>query len=228
MPITCAAPAAFAIARHAPRYLYHAQRRHLFNLPDLSAFSPLGGGSDSKPQTYHERKILPYTRRELYDVVADVGAYASFVPFCTRSRVLGAPTPAAPRGTQMEAELTVAFLAFTERYTSRVTCVPHESVRAVAASSTPLFKTLETVWAFQPASPHSPHASAALPPPPGAREPDAADPDAGPTLLSLELSFAFANPVHAAVSGAFFGKVSALMVKAFEERCLKVYGPGTQ
>lgn len=29
----------------------------------------------------------------------------------------------------MEAELTVAFLAFTERYTSRVTCVPYESVK---------------------------------------------------------------------------------------------------
>ena len=48
--------------------------------------------------------------------------------------------------------------------------------------------------------------------------------DVGPTLVSLELSFAFANPVHAAVSGAFFGKVSGLMVKAFDERCLKVYG----
>jgi coenzyme Q-binding protein COQ10 len=53
-----------------------------------------------------------------------------------------------------------------------------------------------------------------------ARAPD----DVGPTLVSLNLSFAFANPVHAAVSGAFFGRVSGLMVKAFEERCAKVYG----
>jgi len=29
----------------------------------------------------------------------------------------------------MEAELTVAFLAFTEGYTSRVMCVPYESVK---------------------------------------------------------------------------------------------------
>jgi hypothetical protein len=29
----------------------------------------------------------------------------------------------------MEAELTVAFLGFTECYTSRVTCVPYESVQ---------------------------------------------------------------------------------------------------
>jgi len=52
--------------------------------------------------------------------------------------------------------------------------------------------------------------------------------DIGPALLSLELSFAFASPVHAAVSNTFFGKVSTMMVKAFEERCLKVYGPGRE
>jgi hypothetical protein len=36
----------------------HAQRRHLFNLPNLSPFTPsLPGGLE--PQTYHERKTLP-------------------------------------------------------------------------------------------------------------------------------------------------------------------------
>jgi coenzyme Q-binding protein COQ10 len=50
----------------------------------------------------------------------------------------------------------------------------------------------------------------------------------GPTLASLDLSFAFANPVHAAVSNTFFGKVSTMMVEAFEGRCLKVYGPGRE
>ncbi len=85
--------------------------------------------------------MFRYSRRQLYAVVADVGSYASFVPFCTRSRVLRPLTPVDHNNTytsarnaqsgalQMEAELTVAFLAFTERYTSRVTCVPHESVQ---------------------------------------------------------------------------------------------------
>ena len=101
-------------------------------------------------------------------------------------------------------------------------------MQAVAASSTPLFKMLETTWRFQPATSTSrarmaldgaPTSQAALPASAGAD-------DTGPTLLSLDLAFEFANPMHAAVSGAFFGKVSALMVKAFEERCVKVYGPG--
>ena len=48
----------------------------------------------------------------------------------------------------------------------------------------------------------------------------------GPTLVTLDLTFAFANPVHAAVSASVFGQVSKMMVKAFEERCLEIYGPG--
>lgn len=47
-------------------------------------------------------------------------------------------------------------------------------------------------------------------------------------MVTLDLEFAFANPVHAAVSAKFFGQVSQLMVKAFEERCLAVHGPGTR
>jgi coenzyme Q-binding protein COQ10 len=104
----------------------------------------------------------------------------------------------------------------------------------VASSATPLFKTLETTWRFRPAS--TAHLSKTASTSGQSRSPSAGanshlssqDYDIGPTLLSLDLSFAFANPVHAAVSGAFFGKVSTLMVKAFEERCLKVYGRGIE
>lgn len=106
-------------------------------------------------------------------------------------------------------------------------------LQAVAASATPLFKSLNTMWRFQPASPQSPHATARFPS--GAQQ-DASnaaavgappqDGDARPTLVTLDLSFAFANPVHAAVSATFFGKVSKMMVQAFEERCIDIYGPG--
>lgn len=101
--------------------------------------------------------------------------------------------------------------------------------QAVAESATPLFKTLETTWHFHPASSSLSSFQSNVPAPSAlsrsqqsmiATAPD----DVGPTLVSLDLSFAFANPVHAAVSGAFFGRVSGLMVKAFEERCAKVYG----
>ncbi|KAK7470692.1 hypothetical protein VKT23_002114 [Stygiomarasmius scandens] len=122
----------------------------------------------------------------------------------------------------MEAELSVGFLSFNESYVSTVTCVPFKSVQAVASSSTPLFTNLSTTWKFSPVPPltkdknnliHAKNTS------PGA----SADENSN-TLVTLDLSFAFANPIHAAVSSAFFGQVSKQMVQAFEQRCIDVYG----
>ncbi|KDQ64464.1 hypothetical protein JAAARDRAFT_28095 [Jaapia argillacea MUCL 33604] len=205
-------------------------RRSLFSLPDLSSLSPFSSNS-GETQTYHERKILPYKRSQLYQVVADVGSYPRFLPFCTDSRILqNSPSPSITTERQpssvsvMEAELTVGFLSFKESYISQVTCRPDESVEAVASSSTPLFKDLVTTWRFQDASPQSPHPSTRLPTPSSQNSSNLSD--EGPTLVTLDLAYAFANPVHATVSAAFFGQVSKLMVKAFEERCRELYGPG--
>lgn len=48
--------------------------------------------------------------------------------------------------------------------------------------------------------------------------------DQAPTLLTFDIAFAFSSPLHAAVSKGFFGRVTSMMVTAFEERCLEVYG----
>ncbi|KAM5534777.1 hypothetical protein V8D89_011493 [Ganoderma adspersum] len=212
--------------------------RPIFTLPDLSSLSPFSGqdGNGSSPQVYHERKIFPYTQKQLYELVADASSYPRFLPFCTSARVLKKQPPNPPGNNDgrlhMDVELTVGFMSFAETYVSKVTCRPYESVEAVAASSTPLFKSLNTVWRFQPASAQSPHPTAALPPPaehtktPTAAQSQTSPGNGSPTLVTLDLSFAFANPVHAAVSSTVFGQVSKMMVKAFEERCLEIYGAG--
>jgi len=166
-----------------------------------------------------------------------VASYPHFVPFCTGSRIIDKARDgdSSTSPVSMDAELTVGFLSLKESYISKVTCKPFLSVEAVASSSTPLFKTLSTTWRFQPAFQNSPHASAGhLPRRDSPYNPSTletlatsvGDHIAGPTLVTLDLAFAFSNPVHATVSAAFFGQVSKLMVKAFEERCMEVYGPG--
>ncbi|KAI0638517.1 dehydrase and lipid transport-domain-containing protein [Trametes polyzona] len=218
----------------------HRLSRHIFTPPDLSSLSPFSGGNgggDPQPQIYHERKIFPYTQKQLYELVADATSYPRFLPFCTDARILRKfpEQPDQPGRRTMDVELTVGFMSFKESYVSKVTCRPYESVEAVAASATPIFKTLNTVWRFQPASAQSPLPAARFPwegPQQGTSNATAAtapqqDGNARPTLVTLDLSFAFANPVHAAVSATVFGQVSKLMVKAFEERCLEIYGKGT-
>ncbi|KAI0832757.1 dehydrase and lipid transport-domain-containing protein [Trametes gibbosa] len=212
----------------------HRWSRQLFSLPDLSSLSPFSsnGSGNNSHQVYHERKIFPYTQRQLYELVADATSYPRFLPFCTNARILRKQSEPAARSHVMDVELTVGFMSFQESYVSKVTCCPYESVEAVAASETHLFKSLNTVWRFQPASAQPPHSTTRVPPevhPPETSNTAASEgTDSRPTLVTLDLSFEFANPVHAAVSSTVFGQVSKLMVKAFEERCIDIYGDGKE
>lgn len=92
-------------------------------------------------------------------------------------------------------------------------------MQAVASSGTPLFEKLVTTWRFQPAHSSSSHPIEA---------PFKVDASDGPTLLSIDLVFAFANPLYTHISSMFFKQVSTMMVQAFEERCIQVYGKGTK
>lgn len=61
-----------------------------------------------------ERRILPYSPEQLFDLVADVGRYQEFLPWvaATRIRLDGEE--------EMVADLIVGFGAFKETFTSRV------------------------------------------------------------------------------------------------------------
>ncbi|KAI9638985.1 dehydrase and lipid transport-domain-containing protein [Dioszegia hungarica] len=176
-------------------------RRAFFSLPDISKLAKLagsaaeamssgsGGGAgevqtDGERQTYHARKILPYSPEQLYNLVADIPSYSSFIPFCTSSTVLQPPSsssavastssagrtaadskwspPASGKSFEVDAELKVGFGGFDEAYVSRVKGTPYESVSASAGEAN-LFRSLSTTWAFSPASGLSPHPSTAIP-----------------------------------------------------------------
>jgi len=187
----------------------HVCRRALFSFPDFSSFS-----SSNLSKNYREQRVLPYSAKDLYAVVADVASYPKFVPFCIASRIdPSALARAMQRKTVVDAEMTVGFMGFRESYVSTVTCVPYESVQASASSSTPLFKNLSTTWKFQSTT-SSPRSTGN----------EGLEDRPGPTLVSYDLSYEFANPLHAATSAAFFGQIANMMIKAFEDRCYIVYG----
>ncbi|KAK1923564.1 dehydrase and lipid transport-domain-containing protein [Papiliotrema laurentii] len=231
-----------------------APARTLFSLPDITKLAGLspalkastGIETDGDEQRFHARKILPYSQSQLYSLVSDVPSYSSFIPFCHSSTVL-APVPPGTSSKQrriptdwkpndepfeVDAELRVGFGGLEERYISRVIGKPFESVTATASEQTPLFNSLVTTWSFSPASSLSPHASNSLP---KARSPSqlpnataSRSTDRGPTLLTIDLAFSFANPLHRIASQAVLPRVADKMVEAFEKRCLEVWGKGKE
>ncbi|KAL1878040.1 hypothetical protein VTK73DRAFT_8175 [Phialemonium thermophilum] len=119
--------------------------RRPFSLPSLSI--PGLRLPAAPEQTIQARRVLRYPKEQVYDLIADVDSYSSFLPFCTSSRVTSWVKPAltpgtttstsiAPRRWPARADLTVGWGPITESYTSRLYCVPGEIVEAVSGRAT--------------------------------------------------------------------------------------------
>ena len=65
--------------------------------------------------THAETRVLPFTPEQMFDLVADVGRYPEFLPWCIGARVKR------ERGNVIEADLIIGYKMIREKFTSRVT-----------------------------------------------------------------------------------------------------------
>ncbi len=93
--------------------------------------------------TYAEKRRLPYTPEQLYELVAGVDRYPEFLPWCKAARITRR------EGDVFWADLVIAFKVFRERFTSKVTLIPKTGVD-VAYINGP-FRYLNNHWRFLPA-----------------------------------------------------------------------------
>jgi coenzyme Q-binding protein COQ10 len=92
--------------------------------------------------THAERQLVPYRPAQLFDLVADVGRYPEFLPWCVGARVRSRTE------TELVADLTIGFGPFRESFTSRVTLDrPH---RARVRYEKGPFRYLNNQWDFLP------------------------------------------------------------------------------
>lgn len=64
---------------------------------------------------HSEKRVLPYTTEQLFDLVADVERYPEFLPWCKGARVLERNEGG------IIADLIIGYKFFTERFRSEVT-----------------------------------------------------------------------------------------------------------
>lgn len=62
-----------------------------------------------------EQKTLPYSARQMYDLVADVGSYKEFLPWCAGSRINKIESESV-----FYADLIVGYKMIRERFSSKV------------------------------------------------------------------------------------------------------------
>ncbi|KGM31624.1 type II toxin-antitoxin system RatA family toxin [Inquilinus limosus] len=92
--------------------------------------------------SHTERRVLPYTPQQLYELVADIESYPSFLPWCLAARIRKR------EGNVLTADLVIGFKMIRERYTSRVTLTPGQQID-VAYVDGPM-KRLTNCWRFLP------------------------------------------------------------------------------
>ncbi len=92
--------------------------------------------------THAERRVLPYTPQQLYDLVADVGRYPEFLPWCLAARIRERDEKL------IVADLVIGFKVFRERFTSHVTLSPELPRIDVKYTDGP-FKYLQNHWVFE-------------------------------------------------------------------------------
>lgn len=88
-----------------------------------------------------ERRQLPYTPEQLFDLVADVGRYPEFLPWCTAARIRSRSEA------ELVADLVIGFKGISERFTSRVQLDRPALEIHVGYQKGP-FKHLDNHWKF--------------------------------------------------------------------------------
>ncbi|MEC9345204.1 MAG: type II toxin-antitoxin system RatA family toxin [Pseudomonadota bacterium] len=90
-----------------------------------------------------EKRVLPYAPEKIYDLVADIGRYPEFLPWCVGARIVRAD----PR--LVVADLLIGFKVFRERFRSRVDLDPDNLRIDVAYVEGPM-RYLQNHWVFRP------------------------------------------------------------------------------
>ena len=93
------------------------------------------------PQHF-EKRVLPYTREQIFELVADIEKYNEFLPWCLASRYKGREGD-----NIVVAELVIGFKMFRERFVSKVTLDAPRTIH-VDYLQGPM-KRLNNEWVFK-------------------------------------------------------------------------------
>jgi coenzyme Q-binding protein COQ10 len=141
-------------------------------------------------------RILPYTPRQLFDLVGDVERYPDFVPWVTRLRAFNQRTDETGVA-RLDAEAEVGFSIIHERFATRVRLDEPALAIDVELISGP-FRRLTNRWRFKD-------------------HPRGAE-------LSFDIDFEFKSRLLQGLLAANFHRAVARLVGCFEDRARVLYG----
>ncbi len=143
---------------------------------------------------HSEIRKLPFSAKEMYDLVADIKSYPDFVPWCSGSRI---------RSIQedgdiivIDADLLISFKVLHEKFRSRVELNPSTRKINIKYLEGPL-KYLESRWTFEE--------------------------EGSGCIVEYHVDFEFKSKIFQKIAGFIFQEALQKIVTSFEERANKIY-----
>jgi len=143
---------------------------------------------------FETSRRVPFTVRQMFDVVADVERYPQFLPLC-EGLVVHAREPQGA-DTVLAATMTVGYGAIRESFKSRVVLRPERNQILVTYLDGP-FSHLDNRWTFRDAN--------------------------GGSYVDFFIDYAFSSRILALLMGAVFDKAVRKYTSAFEARAHALY-----
>jgi coenzyme Q-binding protein COQ10 len=150
--------------------------------------------------THAEKRRVPYSAEQMFDLIADVRRYPEFLPWVAACRVR--ERRPIEGGELLDADLVVSFKVFRERFGSRVTLKPGERCIDVEYLEGP-FRYLNNHWKFEPLGPDS-------------------------CEIDFFVDFEFRSAILQRIIGVVFNEAMQRIVRAFEARAEALYGTEAQ
>ena len=92
--------------------------------------------------THAEQRVLPYSPKQMFDLVAEIDRYDEFLPWCVGARIKER------KENIVLADLVIGFWMFRERFGSRVTFLPARCRIETEYIDGP-FKHMRSNWEFE-------------------------------------------------------------------------------
>ncbi len=151
---------------------------------------------------HQDSRDLPYTARQMFDLVADVESYPQFLPWNSAARIRSRVT--CPDGaTEIAADLVISFKVFREKFGSRVVLWSDPDDSGALRIDTEYldgpFRHLRSGWSF-------------------------IDRPEGGCRIEFFVDFEFRNLILQKLIGAVFNEAMHRIVRAFEDRAKVLYG----
>lgn len=150
--------------------------------------------------THAEKRVMPYSADQMFGLIADVGRYPEFLPWCSAARIRSKEPLADGSGEVLEADLVISFKVYRERFGSRVTLQPAEQTILVEYLDGP-FKYLRNHWKFIDLGPHR-------------------------CEVDFFVDFEFRSIILQKLIGLVFHEAMQRVVRAFERRAEMLYDSG--